>query len=338
MPVDPLHHPHDGLFKLAFSNPLHAAAAFQAYLPAEVTAGLDFSRLTLEPGHFVDDGLRQSESDLLFRLPCHGEDAFVYLLFEHQSRPDRWLALRLLHYQCRIWEQFRSNNAGAEHLPVIIPVVLAQCDGQWTMEPRFSALFHLPEERAAALREHLPDFCFGLIDLAALPWGTLRGTPFGITAMAALKAEREANRREELLSGRVWDEERLLQSRTEEVIALLHYILSQAGIDKAKARTMLKMLRNTELSHTAMTAYEELIADGIEIGMERGIETGMERGIEKGMERGALLGRIQSLEDLLGRVETPPDALAGHSSVELQARYLELKNALRAADSFQAGK
>ena len=107
-----------------------------------------------------------------------------------------------------------------------------------------------------------------------------------------------------------------------------------------------------------MTAYEELIADGIEIGMERGIETGMERGIEKGMERGiekgmergiekgiekgmergALIGRIQSLEDLLGRVETPTPALAGCSSPELQAQYLELKSALRTAGFMQAGK
>ena len=244
MPADPLHHPHDGLFKLAFTNPLHAAPPFQAYLPAAVTRELDFSQLTLEPGHYVDQELNQCESDLLFRLPYQGEDAFVYMLFEHQSTPDRWLPLRLLRYQVRIWEQYRRGKDHGVNLPVIIPVVLAQCGGRWPMEPRFSALFNLPPDRAAVLREHIPDFCFGLIDLAALPWESLRGTPFGIVAMAALKGEGE----EELLSERVWNDERLEHAREEEVAALVYYLLGTAGIDEVQLGAMLRSPRNAMLS------------------------------------------------------------------------------------------
>ncbi|AYF75212.1 hypothetical protein D7D52_16580 [Nocardia yunnanensis] len=46
--------------------------------------------------------------DAYFRL--EGRDAFVYVLIEHQSRPDSLMAFRMLEYTVRIWNDYIRNN------------------------------------------------------------------------------------------------------------------------------------------------------------------------------------------------------------------------------------
>ena len=47
--------------------------------------------------------MRDSESDLLYAIERTAGDApvWLYLLLEHQSKPDRWMPFRLLKYCCR---------------------------------------------------------------------------------------------------------------------------------------------------------------------------------------------------------------------------------------------
>ena len=61
------------------------------------------------------------------------------LLFEHQSQPDRWMALRLLRYCCRIWEADRPRlprravpaaGAAAGVLPGRAPLALRHRTGR----------------------------------------------------------------------------------------------------------------------------------------------------------------------------------------------------------------
>ena len=65
---------HDGLFKLAFSDPKHVAVELRAVLPPALLALLDLESLRLEPGSFVDDELTQSHSDLLLSVWLHCSD------------------------------------------------------------------------------------------------------------------------------------------------------------------------------------------------------------------------------------------------------------------------
>jgi hypothetical protein len=51
-----------------------------------------------------------------------GQIAYVYFLFEHKSYPDRLVALQLLRYLARFWEQ--QVSAGQFPLPPIMPLVV----------------------------------------------------------------------------------------------------------------------------------------------------------------------------------------------------------------------
>jgi predicted transposase/invertase (TIGR01784 family) len=113
--------PHDKLFKEAFGNVENAAGLIRSMLPAALVEHIDFASLTPVPADFRDVALRDSQSDLLFSVRVAGREAFVYVLFEHKSSTDRWVALQLLRYEARIWERCRAHTSDLTCLPPVIP-------------------------------------------------------------------------------------------------------------------------------------------------------------------------------------------------------------------------
>ena len=130
-PTTPLHQPHDHLFRLVFADPEETVAFLRARLPDSYQRGILWSSLRRAAGSFVDQDLHGSVSDLLFevRSAAAAPRQWLYLLFEHQSRPDRWMALRLLRYCCRIWETDRRKHPKARFLRPVLPLVFFQ--GGW---------------------------------------------------------------------------------------------------------------------------------------------------------------------------------------------------------------
>jgi predicted transposase/invertase (TIGR01784 family) len=123
--------PHDASFKKTFSQVAHAAGELRAVLPPALVERIDFSSLALCSGSYVDEALRGSQSDLLFSARISSKPAFLYLLFEHQSRPDVLMPLRLLGYILRILDDYVKNAespARALPLPLVVPVVLHHGD------------------------------------------------------------------------------------------------------------------------------------------------------------------------------------------------------------------
>ena len=132
------------MFKKTFSVPEHAAAEFRAVLPPRLVACTDFSTLALCPGSYVDEALSGSESDLLFSVQVSGRPALLYVLFEHQSSPDRLMPLRLLGYIVRILMRYvaeAKSGSDALPLPVVVPVVLHHGEAGWSVATRLEDLF-----------------------------------------------------------------------------------------------------------------------------------------------------------------------------------------------------
>ena len=94
-------------------------------------------------GTFIDEDLRESQSDLLYQVEhvATGHPVLMYMLFEHQSSPDPWLRLRLLRYCCRIWEADRRDDPERSELRPIVPVVFYQGTRGWSHSTEFADLF-----------------------------------------------------------------------------------------------------------------------------------------------------------------------------------------------------
>jgi predicted transposase/invertase (TIGR01784 family) len=314
MPDESIHQPHDKLFKAGFSDPETAAGLLRAELPETITSKIDWDRLRLEPGSFVDSHYRDSESDLLFSAPfcgvgSGGGDCLVYILFEHQSSQDALLALRLLRYMVRIWERLVGESEGGRvKLPVILPVVLAQNAEVWSVSQRFADLLDIPTGMEEDLQPFIPDFVTRLIQLADLPFEAICGTPAGIMILRTMKAER-LNR---LLDDLVWDETLMLQIPRETLELLIRYMLS-SSIDRGAFDRKVLSIKQNELQNATMTLADQLR----EHGLEQGLEQGLERGRQEGRQDGLRQGIVEALEIRFGSIsEGLRDELAAIRDLE----------------------
>jgi Putative transposase, YhgA-like len=144
--------PHDSVFRRIFGVPANAASQLRAVLPPALAGRLDLGRLAPVPGSFVDEALRWRHSDVLFTAPLDGQDAFVYVLVEHQSSDDPLMAFRVLRYVTRIWDQYEREHPGTRQLPAVIPLVVYQGPGRWASPVQLLDVIDLdPDGRQAVL-------------------------------------------------------------------------------------------------------------------------------------------------------------------------------------------
>jgi hypothetical protein len=169
--------PHDALFRFVFGKPVHAASELRAVLPAALLNRLDLTSLRPVNGSFVDEELTNRHCDVLMRTRLDGREAFVYVLIEHQSSPDRMMPLRMLRYLMRIWDRYLEENPKAKQLPMIVPLVVYQGSRRWTYPVELSELLDVDPETAGLAGGFLPRFRFVLDDLTQLDRTALRARP-----------------------------------------------------------------------------------------------------------------------------------------------------------------
>ena len=320
MPDDPIHQPHDKLFKQGFGDPVNAAGFLRHQLPDAIAESIDWERLALQPGSFVDSHFRQHESDLLFSATIGGGDCLVYLLFEHQVSEDPLIALRLLRYMVRIWESWIKEKPG-KTLPVIVPVVLAQNETAWRIPNVFSSLLDLPTGREGDFAPFVPDFQFQLVQLAGIPYEALRGTPAGILVLRVMKAERSG----QLLSDPVW-EESLLQQIPGSVFEMLLRYLLDADVDSAGFHRRLNAISQTELKDSAMTLAQQIRQEGRKEGKLEGKLEGRLEGLREAI-----------LDSLAIRFAVVPGGITeGIRKIDSESRLRALHQASLRAESLDA--
>jgi predicted transposase/invertase (TIGR01784 family) len=177
--------PHDSLFRALLEDPQRARALIRDYLPAEITAQLaDASPEPME-GSFVDDALRGSQSDRLFRVQLvSGRPAYIYTLLEHKSAPDTRTPVQLLGYMARIWQRHITETGGdaARRLPPIIPLVVYHGQAPWTVPTAVADCIEADD----ALRPYLSDFRYVLAETREVPYDDLASDRALRAGLAAL--------------------------------------------------------------------------------------------------------------------------------------------------------
>jgi hypothetical protein len=132
---------------------------------------IDFARMRVEPAHFVQRDYRHLESDLVLSAPLRtgrrGRERVltIYILIEHQSEPDRFMAFRVLEYvlqiyrrQLRDWQQEHGAPDDFRFHPVLA-VVLYSGTRTWERLARFAELLEGSEGLPAGLTpEFVPLF------------------------------------------------------------------------------------------------------------------------------------------------------------------------------------
>lgn len=113
---------HDEIIRSAFENPIVAKEFFQMHLPPHIQSLVSFKTLKMEKDSFVDKTLKKSILDILFSVKFNSEDGYLFLLLEHQSKPDYYMAFRLFKYMLKIAE-YHMKTTKSKKFPFIYPLV-----------------------------------------------------------------------------------------------------------------------------------------------------------------------------------------------------------------------
>lgn len=200
--------PYDTLFRAAFGDAATAKELTLLLLPQDYAARLSEATVTIEPESLVDPREGTRWTDLLLRFaPPDGKAAYVYVLYEHKSTPDRWVSLQLLRYMAVLWQRLAAgadatpgDRRSVPLLPEIVPVVLYHGDRSWTAPLQFAELV-----AGGGASAHTPQFEPHLVNLGEIPDEQITGSLRAVLGLLALKhvrlriAERTAELLVELL-------------------------------------------------------------------------------------------------------------------------------------------
>ena len=170
--------PHDTFFKEILVLPGAGAALLKERLAPELVARLRLDTVEPAPGDYID-----CESDVLLRAKTvEGEDVLVYVLIEHKSAPEKWVALQLLRYLSRIYERWHTAHPRKD-LPLVVPMVVYHGEDPWNAPATFGGLL---AGRKPATPMHL-DFGIELVNVGKIPDEALSEHPLLSRSMYLLK-------------------------------------------------------------------------------------------------------------------------------------------------------
>jgi predicted transposase/invertase (TIGR01784 family) len=312
------HKPYDMLFRRAFGTPETARELAQNLLSDEYAALLAGAEVALDQDSIVDPALRTHQTDLLLHVKPSNAPAFaVFILFEHKSYPDKWVALQMLRYVVAIWQ--RSRRLGGNRLEEIVPVVVYHGSGRWRRSLQIADL--VTTDRATAA--HIPHFEPIMVDLADLPEDRLQGSMQTITGLLFLKyikqrmTARIARTLLEVMRRAVDD------PNAGELAAICYqvYVQVKERREMELLQTLARESRYAEVREDVMTYAEELLQEGL----------------ERGQLQGELRGELQDKHHVLARLLAKRFGLSDPERERIES--CEDRDALDAAlDEFAVAK
>lgn len=283
--------PHDGFFKRLFGNLEVAADFLRNYLPAEILSRLDLETLQLEKDSFIAPELRESFSDLLFSVKAKEESrVFIYLLLEHKSAPDPWVAFQLLRYIVQFWE--RQRDRGCERLPLIVPIVFYHGRERWNAPRRLGEL--VEPSWGVELRKYTPDFEYDLRDVSPSGSEEIKGNPklrAGLQLLREIFSDDLGRKLPEIFR----------QLRSMNRADALEYARTLA----AYVSSANKKVRKEEVKKAMQEAFGRMEFDKSALFIQEWIQEGREEGIQIGSHQGLYSLALRLIHHILGDIDEP---------------------------------
>ena len=256
---------------------------------------IDFASAERVNASFVSATRRNRESDVMwkFRRRDTGDSVYVYVLLEFQSRPDRYMAVRLMTYTGLFYEHLIAEGrlAPSGRLPQVIPIVVYNGLGPWGTPLDLAELI---ERFDPSVEAYVPHLRYKLIHEAAYGAEELGEKESPVADLFCL--ERSASWADVLvgvarLKKHVGPEEpelrRAFEGWLEEVI------LPRLGAtpDEIPRRLTLEELEPM-LAERIDSWNEQLREESRQQGLQRGLQQGLQQGLQAG-EAKALLRLLE---------------------------------------------
>lgn len=297
--------PHDRFFKRLFGDLEIAADFMQNYLPDEILARVDLTTLRLEKESFVDPALRESFSDLLFsvKLIASGE-VFIYLLLEHKSAPEPFVAFQLLRYIVQFWE--RAGERIGDKLPMIVPIVFYHGRERWTVPRKFSGL--VETGGVAEWQKYAPEFEYVLHDLSLNGGAEIAGQPklrLGLELMRHIFSEDLGRRLPSIFRY-------LRELQREDALEYLRAVMAYLSGTR-------KRVKREEIQVAMQEVFAQEEFDKSALFIQEWMQEGREEGREEGLHTGMFSFALRLLRNLFGQVDrAEEERISALSSQQLE--------------------
>jgi predicted transposase YdaD len=271
--------PHDALFRAMVDDVGRAAVLIRDYLPAPIAALLADKPPKLEDGSFVDEELRNSQSDRLFSVATRsGRPAFLYALLEHKSTPDPQTPLQLLGYMVRIWRRYGGTDASRlRNLPPIIPLVFYHGKQAWEVPTSIFECLDIDDPLWNPFR----DLRYVLCNVGTLPDAALASDSEVNSGFLALKYVDRDTDLEILLETVV----RGLRDGTLFELQVIHYIFwMYPAITSTLWKTVVHRVKPHREDEMVSLAAQEWMRQGKAEGWMEGLAEGQARSILAALE------------------------------------------------------
>jgi predicted transposase YdaD len=191
---------HDKLFRGSLDVPQVSRELLETYLPEAIRTIIDLDTIVDTQKSFIEEDLKESITDVLFKAkikkecinPIHsssrgrkkieapeeaisqegakeslelgGDEIFIYVIIEHQSTPERFMALRIHKYIINIWKDVQKNHPFTDTLPIVYPIVFYTGDRGYNYPTTLWELSDYPE-----IAKNIFIKGFGLTNLQKIP-------------------------------------------------------------------------------------------------------------------------------------------------------------------------
>ena len=120
-----IHKAHDKYLKKLMAHKQVARDFLKNHLPIPILKKIDLSTLKATSETAIDDNWQELRNDVVFNCKTKkGQDAYIYVLIEHQSTPDIFMPLRLLRYKMNILGKYLDTKKRPKKIPNIVSIVI----------------------------------------------------------------------------------------------------------------------------------------------------------------------------------------------------------------------
>lgn len=253
---------------------------------------LDLASAAKVPSSFTSRGRKKRESDVIwkFRRVDNDEPVYVYILLEFQSRPDRYMPVRLMTYMGLFFESLIAAGRLPESgkLPLVIPVVIYNGPGSWGVPLELSELI---ERLDPSAERYVPRLRYHLIHVVKVPLAKLKASDSPVADLFRL--ERSA----------AWDE----------MVANVSQVRRHVGADEESLRQAFEALlegvvlprlglaEDGMLTRMSLEELETMLAERIDEWNRKLAEESVQKGRSEGLSEGRREGEALALVRLLER-------------------------------------
>ncbi len=162
----------DALFKDLFKIKEFIIDFFTNIVEGDLAKYLDFNSLEFLNTEFSKDPTSNIKRivDVIYKIKFKGEDVYIIIILEIQSKVDYFMAARINTYMALLIEHLIKSGEvkSGQSLPLIIPFVFSDSAKKWNAKIRLQDLFVKLPDKYKDLENFIPKLEYCLIDLSTI--------------------------------------------------------------------------------------------------------------------------------------------------------------------------